>query len=464
MKVFRILVVDDEISARKALAMLLEHEGYETAQAPDGMQALHLVETFKPDIVLTDLRMPLMDGLELIKQIHSQDPDLCCIVMTAYGTIDNALEAIRLGAQHYLTKPLNFDEVMLVLEKCVDHIKLHREFVRLRDDRVATTELVFRSQKMEAIVRFAEQVAKSQSTVLICGESGTGKEMLAKFLHKMSDRYDKPFVAINCAAIPENLIESEIFGHEKGAFTGAISRREGKFRKADRGTLFLDEIGELSTEMQVKLLRVLQERSFEPVGGDKAVDVDVRVLAASNKNLREMVEKGEFREDLFYRLNVIEIDIPPLHERPEDIAALVVFFIAKHAKRNRKDVMALSPDIMCILEKYGWPGNVRELENVVERAVVLTQSNAIEVQHLPAHIVEASSSAAGINIPGSSMEEIERFAILETYKSEGGNTKNTAKILGISQRKVQYKLKDLKAESEEFFAKLNKKSKKTLLS
>ncbi len=459
MKVFRILVVDDEVSARKALAALLEHEGYETAQAPDGIQALHLVETFKPDIVLTDLRMPLMDGLELIKELHVQDPDLCCIVMTAYGTIDNALEAIRSGANHYLTKPLNFDEVMLILEKCIEHIKLRREFIRMRDSRVSTSDLIFRSQKMESVVRLAEQVAKSQSTVLISGESGTGKEMLAKFLHRMSSRFSKPFVALNCAAIPENLIESEIFGHEKGAFTGAVSQRDGKFRKADKGTLFLDEIGELSTEMQVKLLRVLQERSFEPVGGDGSVDVDVRVLAASNKNLRDLVERGEFREDLFYRLNVIEIEIPPLRERVEDIAALVVFFIARHAERNQKKVHDISPGMLAVLESYQWPGNVRELENVVERAVVLTQTETIEVQHLPAHMSQSSSPSAGISIPGSSMEEIERYAILQTYRSEGGNTKSTAKVLGISQRKVQYKLKDLKAESTEMFAKSDKKLK-----
>ena len=453
MNAFRILVVDDENSARRALAGLLEHEGYETAQAPDGIQALNLVETFRPDIILTDLRMPLMDGLELIKQVHAQDAELCCIVMTAYGTIDNALEAIRCGASNYLTKPLNFDEVMLILEQSIENIKLRRDLISLRNQRVSTADLIFRSQKMESVVRLAEQVAKSQSTVLISGESGTGKEILAKFIHRLSRRSSKPFVAINCAAIPENLIESELFGHEKGAFTGAQIKREGKLSRADSGTFFLDEIGELSKEIQVKLLRVLQERNFEPVGGDHVVDLDIRVLAATNRNLREMVEKGEFREDLFYRLNVIEIEIPPLRERGEDIAALVVFFIEKHAKRNEKNVIGVSPEIMTVLESYSWPGNVRELENIIERAVVLTEAEVIDVHQLPSHIVNGSCSNSGISIPGSTMEEIEKYAILETYKSEGGNTKNTANTLGMSQRKIQYKLRDLKAESIEIRSK-----------
>lgn len=448
MNVFRILVVDDEGSARKALAALLEQEGYETAQAADGIQALHVLEEFKPDVILTDLRMPLMDGLELIREVHARDPGLCCVIMTAYGTIDNAIEAMRLGARHYLTKPLNFDEVMLTLERCIEHIKLHREFLKLRDNRVAASDLIYRSTKMESVVRLAEQVAKSRSSVLISGESGTGKELLAKYVHKMSSRVEKPFVALNCAAIPENLIESEIFGHEKGAFTGAVVTRIGKFRKADTGTIFLDEIGELSMEIQVKLLRVLQEQSFEPVGGDSLVSVDVRVIAATNRNLRKMVEEGLFREDLFYRLNVIEIEIPPLRKRREDLPALVRHFLALHSKRNHKMVRDMSIELMDVLENHDWPGNVRELENIIERAVVLCQNDIIDVEHLPRHIVSSTQPFRDqISIPGSTMEEIERHAILETYKMEHGNTKQTAKVLGISQRKVQYKLRDLKAES-----------------
>jgi DNA-binding NtrC family response regulator len=370
--------------------------------------------------------------------------------MTAFGTIDSAVEAIKKGAENYLTKPLDPVSLLAVVERAMEKARLRAEAALLRDrlqERNAFGHIVGEHSSMRDLLRTVEQVAPSRSSVLIVGESGTGKELIAAALHRHSSRASGPFVRLHCAALAEGLLESELFGHERGAFTGAVGRREGRFRQADGGTLLLDEVSEIPQATQVKLLRVLQEKEFERVGGNETLKVDVRIIAASNVDLRERVRKGLFREDLYYRLNVITLEVPPLRERRSDIGPLAMFFLRRYAAENGKRIEGFNDDAMEKLLGYPWPGNVRELEHAIERAVVLARGASIEAEHLPANVQggralseHASGLGVKVQIPGMTIAELERIAILETLKNVGGSTSKAAKILGISPRKIQYKL------------------------
>lgn len=439
----RILIVDDEANARAALSEILREEGYATDTAADGFKALKKLEDFGPDVVLTDLKMPGLDGLELMEKVRAYAPSVVFVVMTAFGTISSAVQAVKRGAENYLTKPLDTEALTAVLERAMEKARLLQETRALRDrlrERNAFKHVVAGDPKTTAVFELVSQVGPSKASVLITGESGTGKELIAEAICTASSRADKPFVRLHCAALSESLLESELFGHERGAFTGAIARREGRFKQADGGTLFLDEIGEIPAGTQVKLLRFLQERTFERVGGNETLKVDVRILAATHRDLKAEIAKGTFREDLYYRLNVITVDIPPLRERPLDIVPLASFFLSRYAAENGKNVEAFSEAALRLLTSHTWPGNVRELENAVERAVVLCDSALIEPRHLPASVKEEREREGPPQVPGSTIDELERYAILKTLEACGGSTSKAAIVLGVSTRKIQYKL------------------------
>ncbi len=438
----RILIVDDEANARMALAELLKDEGYKVETAADAFKALGKMESFTPHLVLTDLKMPGMDGIELMEKIHSQPGSVPVVVMTAYGAVDTAVSAMRKGASDYLVKPIHFDELLIALQRTLSRESLRQETILLRkriDDRLDRKNIIGHSAEMNKIFEVVNQVASSRSSILIEGESGTGKELVAQALHQRSPRRDKPFIKVHCAALAEGILESELFGHERGAFTGAIARKDGRFHVADGGTLFLDEIGEISPALQVKLLRFLQEHEFERVGGNETIHVDVRVLTATNRDLKREVELGNFREDLYYRLNVINIHVPPLRDRVDDILPLADYFIAISSDSNDKKVTGMSAACANKLRNYNWPGNVRELENAIERAVVMSHDGQLQETDLPSSIVPPMAPGAP-PIPGSTIEDIERYAILQTLEATNGSTTKAAAILGISVRKIQYKL------------------------
>jgi two-component system response regulator HydG len=438
----RILVVDDEVNARSALTELLNEEGYVVDSAADGFKALGKVADFAPDLVLTDLKMPGMDGLQLLAKLHEGDPDLPVIVMTAFGEIENAVRAMRSGARDYLAKPVNVGELSVVVARELEQRRIRIEAGHLRErvaEKYSFQNIIGSSAAMQSVFKTVAQIAGSRASVLVTGESGTGKELIAAAIHERSPRAKAPFIKLHCAALAESLLESELFGHERGSFTGAVARREGRFMQANRGTLFLDEIGEISPGIQVKLLRFLQEREFERVGGNETISVDVRVIAATNRNLQHMVAEGKFREDLFYRLNVINLEMPALRSRPSDVPLLAGHFLRKYAAENEKQLQGFTAEALDRLSTYGWPGNVRELENVVERAVILAQSQEVTVAELPPHIATANVRD-GIQIPGATLDDIERYAITKTLESTAGSTSRAAEILNISVRKIQYKL------------------------
>jgi DNA-binding NtrC family response regulator len=438
----RILVVDDEVNARTALAELLKDEGFEVEMAADAFKALGKYEAFAPHAVITDLKMPGMDGIELLCKIAAMDDPAPVVVMTAFGEITTAVDAMRAGAADYLAKPINFDELLVVLDRVLKVQALTRETRQLRQrvrDRVAPDNIIGVAPPMQRIFEVIDQVAPSKATVLITGESGTGKELVANAIHQRSPRAGKPFVKLHCAALAESLLESELFGHEKGSFTGAMARKEGRFEIANGGTLFLDEIGEISPTIQVKLLRFLQEHELERVGGTQTIRVDVRVIAATNRNLLDEIARGRFREDLYYRLNVVSLEMPALRDRKSDIPALASFFIGRYARDNGKAIENCTPAALEILANYNWPGNVRELENAIERAVVLATGPAIEARHLPPNVKPVAAGGMPV-IPGAKLEELERYAILETLKAMGGSTSRAAEMLGISTRTIQYRL------------------------
>jgi DNA-binding NtrC family response regulator len=440
--------VDDEVNARTALAELLREEGFEVEMAADAFKALGKHETFEPHVTVTDLKMPGMDGIELVTKLRAADELAEVIVMTAFGDVDTAVAAMRAGAADYLTKPLNFDELLVVLDKVLANRALVREARQLRErvrDRVAPHNIIGNAPPMQRVFEIIDQVAPSRATVLITGESGTGKELVANAIHQRSPRAGGPFVKLHCAALAESLLESELFGHERGAFTGAAARKDGRFSLADGGTLFLDEIGEISPAIQVKLLRFLQEHEFERVGGTQTIRVDVRVIAATNRNLQDEIAKGRFREDLYYRLNVVSLEMPALRERRADIPALVKFFIDRYARENAKRIEGCTTDALELLMSYGWPGNVRELENAIERSVVLATGLSVDARHLPPNVKPAIAPSGLPPIPGATMAELERFAILETLKSTGGSTSRAAEILGVSARTIQYRLHEYNA-------------------
>jgi DNA-binding NtrC family response regulator len=452
----RILVVDDEVNARTALAELLREEGYAVETAADGFKALPKLEELEPDLVLTDLKMPGLDGLELMQKVRERDPECVVVLMTAFGAVETAVKAMRQGASDYITKPVNMDELVMVLARELERKRLRAEAGALRERLSAKhriSNIIGASPAMQKVFDTVMQVAPSRASILITGESGTGKELIAAAIHEHSPRSRRPFVRLHCAALAETLLESELFGHERGAFTGAVGRREGRFEQADGGTLFLDEIGDITPATQVKLLRFLQEHEFERVGGNQTVKVDVRVVAATHRNLLERVKQGLFREDLYYRLNVVSLEMPPLRNRPSDVPLLASFFLEKYARENSKTLSGFTDAALERLVRYDWPGNVRELENAIERAAVVCRGNQVGADDLAPSILPSAAGPAGQpQIPGASMEEIERHAILKTLEHTGGSTSRAAEILGISPRKIQYKLREYqggpKAEAE----------------
>jgi DNA-binding NtrC family response regulator len=448
----RILIVDDESNARAALSEILREEGYATETAADGFKALGKLEEFTPDVILTDLKMPGLDGIAFMEKARSASPGAVFVVMTAFGTISSAVDALKKGADNYLLKPLDMDTLGVVIERSMEKARLLSETRALRDrlrERNAFSHIVSADPRMNAVLDLVAQVGPSKASVLITGESGTGKELIAEAIHLASPRAKAPFIRLHCAALSEALLESELFGHERGAFTGAVGRREGRFRQADGGTLFLDEIAEVSAAVQVKLLRFLQERTFERVGGNETLKVDVRVIAATNRDLAAEIKRGTFREDLFYRLNVVTVELPPLRERRDDIPALASFFLRRYAVENGKTLETFADDALATLLEYRWPGNVRELENVVERAVVLCDGPQIERKHLPASVVPSEDRGGAPPIPGSTIAELERYAILKTLEACGGSTSRAATVLGVSPRKIQYKLHEYGAPAGE---------------
>ncbi len=445
----RVLVVDDEESFRHMLSVILEKEGYEAETAKDGREALEKLESGLFDEVLCDIRMPRMDGIQFLKEAKKIHADSTIIMMSAYGTLDTAIEAMKLGAYDYVSKPFKPDEIILTLKKAEERERLRRENIYLRKEvkkEYNFNNIISKNEKMAAIFDTIVKVARYKSTILITGESGTGKELVAKAIHFNSDRSASPFVAVNCGAIPENLLESELFGHMKGSFTDAVRTKKGLFEEADGGTLLLDEIGELPLSLQVKLLRVLQDGEIRRIGDSRSIKIDLRIVAATVKDLDKAVKEGHFRDDLFYRLNVLPVRIPPLRERKEDIPLLVDHFIAKINDNLGKTVRGVTPDALKILLRYSWPGNVRELENVVERGLVLTETDAIDVENLPPEVHRSSESSAFSQLEEYSIKKTTR--ILETelirkaLRKTHGNHTHASKILEISHRTLLYKIKE----------------------
>jgi two-component system, NtrC family, response regulator AtoC len=448
----RVLIVDDEASARTAVAERLREEGYIVETAADGFKALPKLDELAPDVVVTELKMPGLSGLELMAKVRERDPEAVVIVMTAFGAVDTAVQAMKQGAADYLTKPVNPEELALVLKRELERKRLRAETGRLRErlsERRRIHNIIGASQPMQQVFDIVLQVAPSRASVLIVGESGTGKELIAAAIHEHSPRAKGPFIKLHCAALAESLLESELFGHERGAFTGAVGRREGRFEQADGGTLFLDEIGEISPSTQVKLLRFLQEHELERVGGNTTVKVDVRVVAATNSNLLHEVRSGRFREDLYYRLNVVSIEMPALRARPSDVPLLATHFLQKYARENGKTVDGFSDEALAQLVGYDWPGNVRELENAIERAVVVCKQARIGADDLTPTVAGALKRPVGMPvIPGSTMDQLERYAILKTLEQTGGSTSRAAEMLGISPRTIQYRLQQYGGKKE----------------
>jgi DNA-binding NtrC family response regulator len=445
----RVLVVEDDPPTRLGLTELVRTWGFLAESAEDGEDALKKITSFRPAIVVTDLVMPKMDGHRLLKALREGDSDISVVILTAQGSVESAVEAIKDGAYDYLTKPVDPQRLQILLHKVVERQNTLREVKTLRRqlrDQGSFGKMIGNSPGVRKIYRVIEQAAPTSASVLVNGESGTGKELVAQTVHQLSPRVGAPFVAINCAAIPETLLESEIFGHEKGAFTGAAERRQGCFELADRGTLFLDEIAEMTPSTQVKLLRVLQERTFRRLGGRQEQKVDVRVIAATNQDPVEAVRNGKLREDLYYRLNVFAVTLPPLRERKEDLALLIQAFLAEFNVRNGKAIAGVSQDAMRILDGYNWPGNVRELRNVIERATILAEGQFIEPKHLPVSLVQVGEKARpALSLsPGTTVEEAERKLIQMTLEHTRDNKTRAAEILGISLKTLHNKLNRLK--------------------
>jgi two-component system response regulator HydG len=443
-----ILVVDDDLAHRTMLRTLLGGWRYDIAEADDGQRAIEAVHQKPFDLILMDIRMIKVSGLEALSEIKRFNPSIPVVIMTAYASVETAVKALKEGAYDYLTKPLDFDELKLTIERAMEHTRLKEENRYLRESLAAQFDrknLIGSSPAMTKLMEIVAQVAPSEATVLIAGESGTGKEMIAGAIHFNSLRKNGPFVKINCAAITETLLESELFGHEKGAFTGADRRKEGKFRQAEGGTIFLDEVSEMSPAMQVKLLRVLQEREITRVGGDEVIKVDVRVIAATNKDLIREMEAGRFREDLYYRLNVVTINVPPLRERKEDIPLIAQHFLTLFAEKNHKNIKGFTPQAMDRLLKYNWPGNVRELMNAVERGVVLSRLDYLDEEELSlvlrSRMPTEEASLLKIEADGMPLEAVEKEAIVKTLEMAGGNKSEAARRLGITRRTLHIKLK-----------------------
>ncbi len=445
-----VLVVDDDAPIRDSLERILKRDGYAIQTAADGESALEIIRHQPVNLILADLRMPNMDGLQLLKAVKILSPEIEVVLMTAYGEVDIAVQAMQAGAYHFIQKPLKRSEILLTIARALEKQMLTIEVRSLREQMYAEYSLgnvIGNSPAMRQLITKVQQVASSTATILITGESGTGKEVFANAIHALSPRTDKPMIKVNCGAFPDTLLESELFGYERGAFTDAKVSKPGRFELADGGTLFLDEIGEMPKPLQVKLLRVLQDGNFERLGGTKSLSVDVRLIAATNKNLVAEIKAGNFRDDLFYRLNVITLELPPLRGRKEDIPLLVDCFLKKYSDKAKKPIQGISRHALEALAAYHWPGNIRELENAIEQAVVLTQTDSIEQMDLPASIHKSVKDSTypydskSITIPlGTPMEVVEQQLISETLKMTGGDKELAAKLLGISSRTVYRKL------------------------
>ena len=441
-----LLIIDDEQSILDSLSRTLQDLGYDLITSTDPRKALELVKSTVPAVVITDLKMPGMDGLEILQKVKEFNQHIQVILITGHGSIDEAVSAMKKGAYDFIPKPFNKQEIVAVVNRAFEKVSLLEENVLLREKLKKTQVPAFelgKSRIFKELLNRSVQAANSDATILILGESGTGKEVLASYIVANSPRSAKSFVIVNCAAIPENLIEAELFGYKKGSFTGAHLDKKGKFLEADGGTIFLDEIGEVPLGVQSKLLRVLQEGEVSPVGGS-AHKVDVRIMAATNKNLRKMVEEGHFREDLFYRLNVIPLHIPPLRQRPEDLHALISFFIAKYCKKNKRANLSVNADALRLMEHYNWPGNIRELENAIERSVILCLGHQITVDDLPGELSDSKDSGTQVYLGrGMTMEEIEMTVIHNALKRNHGDKAKTAEELGISLRTIYRKIENL---------------------
>ncbi|MFP4301114.1 MAG: sigma-54-dependent transcriptional regulator [Spirochaetaceae bacterium] len=440
---FNILIVDDEKNIREGLGKALELDGYNVLLAVDGQEGLEIIENEEIDLVIADLRMPRLSGEELLRRVVNSYPTVPVIILTGHGTIETAVQAMRDGAYDFLTKPVNLDRLSLLCKRALSTRELvmqHRQMQEELEQQRRFQNIIGKSSEMQRIFELVKQVAPTKASVLITGESGVGKELIADAIHNASNRKEKPFIRVHCAALSESLLESELFGHEKGSFTGAVARKRGRFELAHTGSIFLDEIGEIEQSVQVKILRVLQEKKFERVGGEETLEVDVRIISATNRDLKQAIEEGRFREDLFYRLNVVNIHIPPLRERKEDIPLLTSAFIKEFAQENDKPVEGIDPKARAALYNYPWPGNIRELRNSIESAVVMCKGNIIAPEDLPPSITrESDDDYIRISV-GSTLAEAEREIIRSTLAAQNGNKSRTAEILGIGRKTLHRKV------------------------
>ncbi len=447
MKDYSILIIDDEEAQRNILKGYLEKKGYRIFSASSGTEGIELIQKNMIDIVLSDYKMPDKTGLEVLETVKEINPEISFVILTAYGTIENAVKAMRLGAFDYIAKPVDLDELDLLLERIIENKNLKSEILLLKNqlkEKFKIDSFISHSPKMEEVLSIAARAADSKATVLITGESGTGKEVLAKSIHYASSRKDKPFVAVNIPALPETLLESELFGHEKGAFTGADKSKKGRFEIAEGGTIFLDEIGDIPLNLQVKLLRVLQEHQIERVGSVENINIDVRIIAATHQNLEQKIKEGTFREDLYYRLNIVSLHIPPLRERKEDILPLIEHFVDKYSIENNKQNLSLSKEAIDLLIKYNYPGNVRELENIIERAVVLCRGDLIIINDLP-NVIKGFKAEQSIekNEESSLIEQVEALEkklIFDALSKTNGNQSQAGRMLGLTERNLRYKM------------------------
>ncbi|MGQ9632311.1 MAG: sigma-54-dependent transcriptional regulator [bacterium] len=441
----RILIIDDDEAARRVLKSFFQKRDYEVQTAGGGEEALSLLNGWTPDVILSDLVMADVDGIDILERARRIDDTIGIIIITAFGSVDTAVEAMKKGAFDYITKPIKYDELLILVERAIAQRKLIREnrnLHRALEDRYDFGRIIYRSESMHKLLSIVQSAANTDSTILLQGETGTGKELIARAIHYNSPRRTGPWVAVNCASLAENLLESELFGHERGAFTGAIKQKKGRFELSHGGTLFLDEVGELPPALQVKLLRVLEEKRFERVGGTETVEADFRLICATNRDLKRKMERGEFREDLYYRLHVVPIYIPPLRERKEDIPPLFEYFLGEFCAKLDKKFKAVDPEVVRRLTLYNWPGNVRELKNCIERMVLLCQGDTLTPDHLPEEISPASRGEFDKALrPGTSLGDMERELILRTLRMTRGNKTQTAEILGITRRLLYDKLK-----------------------
>jgi two-component system, NtrC family, response regulator PilR len=449
----KILIVDDDRNLRKMLAFVLDKEGYQVEEAISGLEALKKLKGRNFDLVISDIRMPDLNGIELLKKIKTHDQDLPVIMITAYATTDDAIEAMKLGAEDYITKPFNLDELKIIINKSLHKKSIERENVELKEklsDKEKFENIVGADPKMRKIFELIDTIAQTDSTVLISGESGTGKELIARAIHSKCSRAAQKFISINCGALPENLLESELFGHKKGAFTDAYQDKEGLFEAANHGTLFLDEISEMSQKMQVKILRAIQEKIIRRVGGNQEIPVDVRIITATNRDLVESIERGEFRSDLYYRLNVISIKVPPLRERKDDIPILMQYFLQRYNKKFAKNIQGFEKKVLECFQKYNWPGNVRELENFIERGIALEKGQVISANSLPSEVIYNLDASAVTGADWQAMlglgkfnfteyiDNISKSIVIKALELNNGNVKKTAALLQVNYRSLRY--------------------------